>query len=159
MNSNPKKNIVSLCRIKVNKMLSSLNSVNQNMFIPKYTLNKKSESNYISHLNVNNNKPKQKIKINKARHLNQKNNDKNKQVDFIINHGVLVYQRNMKGEEIINYGINTNKFNNNKRHDDIVFSTESNFNKKKIRINKSRKTLNTTRTINDNSNRYHIKIL
>ena len=154
MNSNPKKNIVSLCRIKVNKMLSSLNSVNQNMFIPKYTLNKKSESNYISHFGVNNNKPKQKIKINKARHLNQKNNDKNKPVDFIINHGVLVYQRNMKGEEIINYGINTNKFNN-KRHDDIVFSTESNFNKKKIRINKSRKTLNTTRTINDNFNSYN----
>ena len=164
MNSNPKKNIVSLCRIKVNKMLSSLNSVNQNMFIPKYTLNKKSESNYISHLDININKPKQKIKINKARHLNQKNNDKNKPVDFIINHGVLVYQRNMKGEEIINYGINTNKFNNNKntykKRDDMVFRTESNFNKKKIRINTSRKTLNTTRTINDNfsSNNNKIKL-
>ena len=164
MNSNPKKNIVSLCRIKVNKMLSSLNSVNQNMFIPKYTLNKKSESNYISHLDININKPKQKIIINKARHLNQKNNDKNKPVDFIINHGVLVYQRNMKGEEIINYGINTNKFNNNKntykKRDDIVFRTESNFNKKKIRINTSRKTLNTTRTINDNfsSNNNKIKL-
>ena len=42
----------------------------------------------------------------------------------------------MKGEEIINYGINTNKFNNNKniykKHYDMVFSTESNFNKKKL---------------------------
>ena len=159
MNSNQKSNIVTLCRIKVNKMLSSLNSANHNIFIPKYTLNKKTESNYISHLNINNNKPKQKIKINKKRPLINKNTDKNKPVDFIINHGVLVYQRNMKGEEIINYGINTNKFNKNENND-IVYSTESNFNKKKFKINSSRKTLNTTRTNNDNfnSNNNNIKL-
>ena len=54
MNSNQKNNIVTLCRIKVNKMLSSLNTNNQNIFVPKYTIAKKTESNYNSNLNTNN---------------------------------------------------------------------------------------------------------
>ena len=137
MNSIQKSNIVSLCRIKVNKMLSTLNSNNQNIFIPKYTLNKKSESNYISNLTTNN-KPKKIIK--KAKPLKSniilKRKEENKPVDFIINRGVLVYQRNMKGEEVINYRINKIK-------------TGNNFNKKNIKKNTSKKIINTSRTNND----------
>ena len=113
-----KENITSLCRIKVNKMLSTLNSENKNIFIPRYTLTNKAESNYLSLLN---NKQKQKPKI-KSKRINsnkqklsaniEQKKSADKHFDFIINHGILVYQRNMKGEEIINYGINKNKFSN-----------------------------------------------
>ena len=61
-----KENITSLCRIKVNKMLSTLNSENKNIFIPRYTLTNKAESNYLSLLN---NKQKQKPKI-KSKRIN-----------------------------------------------------------------------------------------
>ena len=40
---NSKNDIGSLCRIKVNKMLSSLNSKNNDFFIPKYTISNKNE--------------------------------------------------------------------------------------------------------------------
>ena len=134
-----KENITSLCRIKVNKMLSTLNSENKNIFIPRYTLTNKAESNYLSLLN---NKQKQKPKI-KSKRINsnkqklsaniEQKKSVDKHFDFIINHGILVYQRNMKGEEIINYGINKKKFSNKKskaRFNDKSYKTEINFNKK-----------------------------
>ena len=110
--------IGSLCRIKVNKMLSTLNSKNNDFFIPKYTLSNKNEEKY-SYLN----KPKgnsiktnhNNLNMNMKRKMSSNNittteENYNKQpVDFIINHGVLVYQRNLKGEEVLNFGIN-NKY-------------------------------------------------
>ena len=115
---NSKNDIGSLCRIKVNKMLSTLNSKNNDFFIPKYTLSNKNEEKY-SYLN----KPKgnpiktnhNNLNMNMKRKMSSNNittteENYNKQpVDFIINHGVLVYQRNLKGEEVLNFGIN-NKY-------------------------------------------------
>ena len=104
MNNETKKNeIITLCRIKVNKMLSTLNTTkNKNIFIPKYTLTNKSEKNYFSNFNNKNMRQKQKLNNkNKKENLNNDKSLKNKIIDFIINKGVLVYQRNMKGEEVI----------------------------------------------------------
>ena len=153
MNSIQNNNIASLCRIKVNKMLSSLNTNNQNIFIPKYTLTKKSESKYLSKLNTKQTKKINSKKINNTKKplIQNKKNENNKSIDFIINHGVLVYQRNIHGEEVINYGINNNKIINNKnidnKNNNIAFRTENNFNKKKLENNKSIKTIHTERNI------------
>ena len=153
MNSIQNNNIASLCRIKVNKMLSSLNTNNQNIFIPKYTLTKKSESKYLSKLNTKQTKKINSKKINNTKKplIQNKKNENNKSIDFIINHGVLVYQRNIHGEEVINYGISNNKIINNKNTDNknnnIAFRTENNFNKKKLEKNKSIKTIHTERNI------------
>ena len=153
MNSIQNNNIASLCRIKVNKMLSSLNTNNQNIFIPKYTLTKKSESKYLSKLKTKQTKKINSKKINNTKKplIQNKKNENNKPIDFIINHGVLVYQRNIHGEEVINYGISNNKIINNKNTDNknnnIAFRTENNFNKKKLEKNKSIKTIHTERNI------------
>ena len=153
MNSIQNNNIASLCRIKVNKMLSSLNTNNQNIFIPKYTLTKKSESKYLSKLKTKQTKKINSKKINNTKKplIQNKKNENNKSIDFIINHGVLVYQRNIHGEEVINYGISNNKIINNKNTDNknnnIAFRTENNFNKKKLEKNKSIKTIHTERNI------------
>ena len=172
MNSNQKNNIVTLCRIKVNKMLSTLNTNNQNIFVPKYTIAKKTESNYNSNLNTNN----KQVKIvdnNKKRIFKKnilKNKDENRPIDFIINHGVLIYQRNMQGEEIINYGINKNKNKIikskkiNNKSGKILYRAGSNYNKNRIKTDNSKKSINTTRTTfdislaskNDNLNKYFL---
>lgn len=137
------KNNLGSCRIKVNKMLSTLNS-NWNIFIPKYTLSNRNEAKYLSHLN----KTKE---LSKKTH-NKKNNIKNinimkksnkttinttednyvkQPIDFIINHGVLVYQRNFKGEEIVNLGVNSEYLRKNKfnmvKNDNSIYQSESNF--------------------------------
>ena len=136
-----KKDINSLCRIKVNKMLSSLNS-NKNIFIPKYTLINRTEEKY-SYLNKSKGNSI-RANINKI-HKNQnpknymiKNNNIptteenyiNQPIDFIINHGVLVYQRNFKGEEVINLGINNEYLRKNNfnmiKNDNSIYQTESN---------------------------------
>ena len=172
MNSNQKNNIVTLCRIKVNKMLSSLNTNNQNIFVPKYTIAKKTESNYNSNLNTNNKQVK-KVDNNKKRIFKKnilKNKDENRPIDFIINHGVLIYQRNMQGEEIINYGINKNNNkiikskNINNKSGKILYRTGSNYNKNRIKTDNSKKSINTTRTTfdislaskNDNLNKHFL---
>ena len=175
---NSKKDIGSLCRIKVNKMLSSINS-HKNIFIPNYTLFNKNEEKY-SYLNktkgnstkVNQNKYKPKDIMSKSKITTNEENYNNQPIDFIINHGVLVYQRNFKGEEIINLGINNeylkkNNFSNNKK-ENTIYRTESNFRhkdnknndstfnnyskqsrhiKKKIKTNDSKKTLISTSDI------------
>ena len=64
------KDIGSLCRIKVNKMLSSLNS-NKNIFIPKYTISNRNEEKY-SYLT------KSKGKSIKTNHNMKNNNSNNK---------------------------------------------------------------------------------
>ena len=122
-----KDELISQCRIKVNKMLSSLNN-NNNIFIPKYTFANKNESKYL--YNSNNEIKKQNKKINSKKIVkdNNKKNKEDKKVDFIINHGVLVYQKNMEGEEIINFGINKK----NKLFNNILTKRENNFNKKII---------------------------
>ena len=138
-------------------MLSSLNTNNQNIFIPKYTIAKKTESNYISNLNTNS-KHVKKICKNKKRIFKnniQKNKGENKPIDFIINHGVLIYQRNLKGEEIINYGINEDKANKNKninmnnKKNKILYRAGSNYNQNKIKKYNSKRSINTTRTTTD----------
>ena len=135
---NSKQDISSLCRIKVNKMLSSLNS-KKNIFIPNYTLLNKNEEKY-SYLNKKgnsiktNHKKNIKDKLNKTNILTTEENYNKQPIDFIINHGVLVYQRNFKGEEVINLGINNeylrkNNFNMEKKNN-TIYQTESNFHHK-----------------------------
>ena len=137
------KNNLGSCRIKVNKMLSTLNS-NWNIFIPKYTLSNRNEEKYLSHLTKTKEFSK-KIhnKINNMKNINiKKNSNKatinttednySKQpIDFIINHGVLVYQRNFKGEEIVNFGVNSEYLRKNKfnmvKNDNSIYQSESNF--------------------------------
>ena len=132
--------IISLCRQKVNKMISSLNNNKQNIFIPKYTITNKTVSNYLSNKN-NNQKQKlnsKKICKNKINNIidNKQNNKEKNHIDFIINHGVLVYQRNMKGQEVINYGINKkNNINKEKLYGNTTFKTETDFNKNNINKN------------------------
>ena len=170
---NSHKDIGSICRIKVNTMLSSLNS-NKNIFIPKYTITSRREEKY-SYLNkskgksirsnhkISNNNTNQKPKLNQTNILTTEDNYTLQPIDFIINHGVLVYQRNFKGEEVLNLGINNeylrkNKFNMVKNHNSI-YQTESCFThnnnksiyntnnkqsysiKKRLKKNYSRKTL------------------
>ena len=153
MNNETKKNeIITLCRIKVNKMLSTLNTTkNKNIFIPKYTLTNKSEKNYFSNFNNKNMRQKQKPNNkNKKENLNNDKSLKNKNIDFIINKGVLVYQRNMKGEEVINFGINQNYLNKDKNdYNDIVYKTETNFNKK-IKNKSKEKTMTKTNSFHNN---------
>ena len=143
------KDRTTLCRIKVNKMISSINS-NTNIFIPKYTMTNRNESKYFSHLNkvkqtsINSthNKIKNMKSINKKGNKNSSNrvnmvaNESNyttQPVDFIIDHGVLVYQRNFKGEEIINFGGTNDYLRNNKfnmaKNDKSISQTYSNFKK------------------------------
>ena len=191
---NSKKDIGALCRIKVNKMLTSLNS-NKNIFIPNYTLFNKNEEKY-SYLNktkgnstkVNKNKKNLKDEMNINNIRTNEENYNNQPIDFIINHGILVYQRNFKGEEIINLGINNeylkkNNFSMNKK-DSTIYRTESNFRhkdnknsdntfniyskqswsiKKKINTNGSKKTFVSTSDIplskNKNSSSRQKKIL
>ena len=110
------KEIGSLWRIKVNKMLSSLNS-NKNIFIPKYTISNRNEEKY-SYLtkskgksiktnhNIKNNNRNNKPKMNQSNIITTEENYTKQPIDFIINHDVLVYQRNFKGEEVVNLGIN-----------------------------------------------------
>ena len=167
-------NIGSLCRIKVNKMLSSIS--NKNIFIPKYTLTNRNEEKYLSSFN----KSKQKSnrascgKINNIKNINFKIKNKkthkdstedkyNKhKIDFIIDHGVLVYQRNIKEKDIINIGINNENSRKNKftvtKNENSKNQTDSNFksinrnhkymsnkesisHRKRIDINNSRKKL------------------
>ena len=143
-----KDELISLCRIKVNTMLSSLNNNNKNIFIPKYTFANKNESKNLC--SVNNIIKKQKQKMNSTTipiNYNKKNKEE-KNVDFIIDHGVLVYQKNLQGEEVINFGINKKKiFNKNILYNNIKTKTEINFNKK---IKKKIKT-NDTKNLKDYS--------
>ena len=87
-----KDELISQCRIKVNKMLSSLNN-NNNIFIPKYTFANKNESKYLYKSNNEIKKQNKKINSKKIVKDNNKKNKEDKKVDFIINHGVLVYQK------------------------------------------------------------------
>ena len=137
-----KNEVGSLCRIKVNKMLSSLNS-NKNIFIPKYTILSKKEEKY-SHLNqakgnsiksnyntLNTNHVSNKSNLNRSNITTTEENYNNQPIDFIINHGVLVYQRNFKGEEIVNLGINNEYLRKNKfnmvKNDNSIYQTDTNF--------------------------------
>ena len=150
---NSKKDIGNLCRIKVNKMLSSLNS-NKNIFIPKYTLSCRDEEKY-SYLNkAKVNPAKSNYHTNLKKQLNKNNitttedNYEKQPVDFIINHGVLVYQRNFKGEEVINMGINNefirkNNFNKAKNNN-TIYQADSNFRKIYAHKNESEKGNNST---------------
>ena len=149
---NDKSNISSLCRIKVNKMLSSLN-LNNNIFVPKYTLINKNEEKYSLskekssksiHSNIlKNNNSNIKESKNKIIIETTEDNYTKQPIDFIINHGVLVYQRNLKGEEIINLGINNEYLRNNnfkvdKNGTKQSFSNDKN---KYIKSNNSKKCL------------------
>ena len=69
-----KDELISQCRIKVNKMLSSSNN-NNNIFIPKYTIANKNESKYL--YNSNNAIKKQNKKIN-SKIIIKDNNKKKK---------------------------------------------------------------------------------
>ena len=170
-----KKDIPSLCRIKVNKMINSLNS-NKNIFIPKYTISSKKEEKY-SYLNkskgnsfkTNYNKKSQNFNLKRQMSKNNttttEDNYNKQPIDFIIDHGVLVYQRDFKGEEVINLGINNEYLRKNKfnmvKNDNTIYQTESNFrpkrynnsskqswsNQKKIKLNNSKKTLISTSDI------------
>lgn len=178
-----KNDIGSLCRIKVNKMLSSLNS-NKNIFIPKYTLLNKKEEKYsylnkakgnsakVNHNNLNKN-ISHKSKLNKSQIATTEENYNNQPIDFIINHGVLVYQRNFKGEEIVNLGINNDYLRKNKfnmvKNDNTIYQTDSNFRinndnisfnkknystQKKMKLNGSKKTLKSMSEIPLSKNKY-----
>ena len=178
-----KNDIGSLCRIKVNKMLSSLNS-NKNIFIPKYTLLSKREEKYsylnkskgnsakINHNNLNKN-ISHKSKLNKSQIATTEENYNTQPIDFIINHGVLVYQRNFKGEEIVNLGINNEYLRKNKfnmvKNDNTIYQTDSNFKisndnisfhkknystQKKMKLNGSKKTLKSMSEIPISKNKY-----
>ena len=139
-----KDELISLCRIKVNKMLSTLNNNNKNIFKPTYTLTNRNQSKYFYNSNKINKKQKPKIISENINDINSKNYKKAKP-DFIINHGVLVYQKNMKGEEIINFGINKNKINGNRiSNNNAIYKTQTNFHKKidkKIKTDNSKKTI------------------
>ena len=137
-----KDELISLCRIKVNKMLSTLNNNNKNIFKPTYTLTNRNQSKYFYNSNNINKKQNKKIISENINNINSINYKKAKP-DFIINHGVLVYQKNMKGEEIINFGINKT---NNKRtsNNNEIYKTQTNFHKKikkKIKTDNSKKTI------------------
>ena len=137
-----KDELISLCRIKVNKMLSTLNNNNKNIFKPTYTLTNRNQSKYFYNSNNINKKQNKKIISENINNINSINYKKAKP-DFIINHGVLVYQKNMKGEEIINFGINKT---NNKRtsNNNAIYKTQTNFHKKikkKIKTDNSKKTI------------------
>ena len=144
------KDISSLCRIKVNKMLNSLNS-NKNIFIPKYTILSKNEEKYSylkpkgNSFKTNHNKKSQnlnlKMKISKSNISTTEENYNNQPIDFLIDHGVLIYQRDFKGEEVINLGINNEYLRKNKfnmiKNDNTIYQTESNFRPKKHNNNSS----------------------
>ena len=148
---NSKNDIGSLCRIKVNKMLSSLNSKNNDFFIPKYTISNKNEEKYsylnkskgcpikTNHNNFSNMNMKRKMSSN---NITTTEENYNKQpIDFIINHGVLVYQRNLKGEEVLNFGIN-NKYLRKKdfnmvKNDKTLYPVGSFYKDKTDMINKT----------------------
>ena len=140
-----KKEKASLCRIKVNKMISSLNS-HQDIFIPKYTLTNRNEAKYLSDINqsrkgysskASNNKIKNIKKIsfqnktNNTYRITTKYNYLKQPIDFIINHGVLVYQRDFNGDEIINYGIDNEYLKKNRlnmiKNNSSIYQTKSNF--------------------------------
>ena len=140
-----KKDKASLCRIKVNKMISSLNSY-KDIFIPKYTLTNRNEAKYLSDINksrkgysskASNNKIKNIKKTsyqnntNNIYRITNKNNYLKQPIDFIINHGVLVYQRNFNGDEIINYGINNEYLRKNRlnmiKNNSSIYQTKSIF--------------------------------
>ena len=139
-----KDELISLCRIKVNKMLSTLNNNNKNIFKPTYTLTNRNQSKYFYNSNKINKKQKPKIISENINNINSINYKKAKP-DFIINHGVLVYQKNMKGEEIINFGINKNKINGNRiSNNNAIYKTQTDFHKKikkKIKTDNSKKTI------------------
>ena len=154
-------------------MLSSLHS-NKNIFIPKYTITSRKEEKY-SYLNkskgksiksnhkIRNNNTNQKSTLNQSNIVTTEDNYTLQPIDFIINHGVLVYQRNFKGEEIVNLGINNDYLRKNKfnmvKNDNSIYQTESYFThknnksiyntnkrqtdsiKKRLKKNYSRKTL------------------
>ena len=147
---NNKNQISSLCRIKVNKMLSSLNQNNNNIFIPKYTIyntkeekysfinkskEKSTKKNHNNILKYNSNiKPSTKNRIHTE---TTKENYTKQPIDFIINNGVLVYQRNLKGEEIINLGINNEYIRKNNFKMD-----NNNINKQSLSNYKNNKLIN-----------------
>ena len=143
----------SLCRIKVNKMLSSLN-LNNNIFVPKYTISSKNEEKYsfinkskeksvkVNHSNImKNNNSNVKESKNKITIETTEENYTKQPIDFIINHGVLVYQRNLKGEEIINLGINNEYLRKNNFKIDSNCIKQSFSNNKNIKLNNSKKSL------------------
>ena len=125
-------------------MLSTLNNNNKNIFKPTYTLTNRNQSKYFYNSNKINKKQKPKIISENINDINSKNYKKAKP-DFIINHGVLVYQKNMKGEEIINFGINKNKINGNRiSNNNAIYKTQTDFHKKikkKIKTDNSKKTI------------------
>ena len=190
------KDIGSLCRIKVNKMLSSLNS-NKNIFIPKYTISNRNEEKY-SYLtkskgksiktnhNIKNNNTNNKLKMNQSNNITTEENYTKQPIDFIINHDVLVYQRNFKGEEVVNLGINNEYLRKNKfnmvKNDNTIYQTDSYFRhknnysindnsskqshsiQKRLKLNYSRKTLSSMSDMpltknKNNSNSQQKKIL
>ena len=190
------KDIGSLCRIKVNKMLSSLNS-NKNIFIPKYTISNRNEEKY-SYLtkskgksiktnhNIKNNNTNNKPKMNQSNIITTEENYTKQPIDFIINHDVLIYQRNFKGEEVVNLGINNEYLRKNKfnmvKNDNTIYQTDSYFRhknnysindnsskqshsiQKRLKLNYSRKTLSSMSDMpltknKNNSNSQQKKIL
>ena len=179
-----KKDIPSLCRIKVNKMINSLNT-NKNIFIPKYTISNKKEEKYSyltkskgNSFKTSHNKKPQNLNLKRQMSKNNtsttEENYTKQPIDFIIDHGVLIYQRDLKGEEVINLGINNEYLRKNKfnmiKNNNTIYQTESNFrpkknnnsnniinnsskskqsysNQKKIKLNNSKKTLISTSDI------------
>ena len=140
-----KKDKASLCRIKVNKMISSLNS-HKDIFIPKYTLTNRNEAKYLSDINKSRKGYSSKASNNKIKNIKKtsyQNNTNNtyrittkynylkQPIDFIINHGVLVYQRNFNGDEVINYGINNEYLRKNRlnmiKNNSSIYQTKTNF--------------------------------
>ena len=140
-----KKDIPSLCRIKVNKMINSLNT-NKNIFIPKYTISNKKEEKYSyltkskgNSFKTSHNKKPQNLNLKRQMSKNNtsttEENYTKQPIDFIIDHGVLIYQRDLKGEEVINLGINNEYLRKNKfnmiKNNNTIYQTESNFRPKK----------------------------
>ena len=158
------------CRIKVNKMLSSISSY-RNIFIPTYTLTNRNEEKYLSNLNK---KKRSSVKSTHSKKKNIKNlniknnynkgsiitteeNYKNQPIDFIINHGVIVYQRSLDGDEIINFGLNNEylkkKNFNMVKKDNSIYQTESNS------IQNDNSNLTFMSHIDNTSHRKHLRII
>ena len=118
----PKNEINSLCRIRVNKMLSTLA---QKSTMSKYTYsqsnkNLNSSNRFTKLSNSKSFNKKKRITNNLSKKTVAKpsiivdENYKKQPVDFIINHGLVIYAKNFEGDEIVNFGLsNKNIAKNN----------------------------------------------
>ena len=157
-----KKEINSLCRIRVNKMLSTVaqklstssyfySQSNKN-FTFSNNFPKLSNSKSFNNKKLITNNLSKKTKTNPS--LITEENYKKKPVDFIINHGLVVYAKNFDGEEIVNLG-STNKYfskNNYQTHTHKISKNRSNnnllnkFSKKNVLKNNNEMKLNSVRS-------------